>query len=96
MANKDNNYPQLVTASLIPAPNSTGGESDESGIDLWEYLRIVRRRWLIIALTAVVCVGLTAIYTLRLTKIYRATNTIRIEALDIEAGHLRQLFSGDL
>ncbi len=54
-------------------------ETDEGGIDIWAYLRIVRRRWLLITLTVLVSVGLTAFVTLRMVKIYRATSTIRIE-----------------
>ncbi|HUT79233.1 MAG TPA: polysaccharide biosynthesis tyrosine autokinase [Polyangia bacterium] len=61
--------------SLPPAPV----QAEDGGIDLWEYLRIVRRRWLLILLGVVVVVGATAFVTLRMTKIYRATCTIRIE-----------------
>jgi capsular exopolysaccharide synthesis family protein len=62
-------------ATLPPAPPP----AEDGGIDLWEYLRIVRRRWLLILLGVVVVVGATAFVTLRMTKIYRATCTIRIE-----------------
>ena len=51
----------------------------EDGIDLWAYLKIIRRRWLFICLNAILAVGIAAFITLRLTKIYRATCTIRIE-----------------
>lgn len=57
--------------------NSSDSESE--GTDLWGYVLIVRRRWLLIALAMLVAVGLTAFITLRLTKIYRATTTVRIE-----------------
>ena len=53
--------------------------ADQPGVDLWEYLRIIRRRWLLITLTVVVVLGLTAFVTLRMTKIYRATVTLQIE-----------------
>ena len=51
----------------------------EGGVDIWEYLRIIRRRWLVILLSVLVVVGLTAFVTLRMTKIYRATTTLQIE-----------------
>lgn len=54
-------------------------DTEPSGIDLLGYFQIVRRRWLLIALTMLVSVGLTAFVTLRMTKIYRASTTIRIE-----------------
>ncbi len=49
------------------------------GIDLIEYLRIIRRRWLLILLCIAVTLGLVAFVTFRMTKIYRATTTVRIE-----------------
>ncbi|MCP4603840.1 MAG: GumC family protein, partial [Proteobacteria bacterium] len=66
------NNMQSHTAQINP------GEIEE-GIDIWSYLRIVQRRWLLIALTMIVAIGLTAFITLRITKIYRATTRIRIE-----------------
>ncbi len=52
---------------------------DDDGIDIWSYLRIVQRHWLLIILLSILAVGVTAFITLRMTKIYRATTTIRIE-----------------
>ena len=52
---------------------------DDEGIDILGYLRIIRRRWLIILLTVILSVGVAAFITLRMTKIYQATATIRIE-----------------
>jgi capsular exopolysaccharide synthesis family protein len=69
------NQGQPGPATLPPPPPPV----DEGGIDLWEYLRIVRRRWLLIVLGVVVVVGATAFFTLRMTKIYRATCSVRIE-----------------
>jgi len=65
----------LAGLSSMPPPQ----RADDGGIDLWEYLRIVRRRWLLIALSVLVVVGATAFFTLRMTRIYRATCTVRIE-----------------
>ena len=59
--------------------NSIGRAAEDDGIDLWGYLRIIRRRWLLILFMIILTVGLTGFVTLRLTKIYRATATIRIE-----------------
>ena len=64
--------------SVTPAP-TTPIMAEQPGVDLWEYLRIIRRRWLLITLTVVVVLGLTAFVTLRMTKIYRATGTLQIE-----------------
>jgi capsular exopolysaccharide synthesis family protein len=63
--------------------NKTRGQSlraiESGGIDFIEYLRMIRRRWLLIVLCVVPMLGLSAFLTLRMTKIYRATTTIRIE-----------------
>ena len=64
--------------SVTPAPTTTI-MAEQPGVDLWEYLRIIRRRWLLVSLTVVVVLGLTAFVTLRMTKIYRATVTLQIE-----------------
>ncbi|MCU0661968.1 MAG: polysaccharide biosynthesis tyrosine autokinase [Myxococcota bacterium] len=69
--------PHLQSASVIPPPPSK--EPEEQGVDLWEYLGILRRHYLLIALCALLAVGLAAFVTLRMTKIYRATATLRIE-----------------
>ncbi|MBN2341434.1 MAG: polysaccharide biosynthesis tyrosine autokinase [Deltaproteobacteria bacterium] len=61
----------------IAHPDALHHEDD--GIDLLEYLRIVKRRWLLILLLIVVSVGVVAFFTFRMTKIYRATTTVRIE-----------------
>jgi capsular exopolysaccharide synthesis family protein len=53
--------------------------TDDDGMDFGGYLRIVRRRWLLIVLTVLLAVGATAFVTLRMTKIYRATTIVRIE-----------------
>ncbi len=71
---ENHGHPGMATLPPPPLP------ADDGGIDLWEYLRIVRRRWLLIVLGVLVVVGATAFVTLRMTKIYRATCTIRIEA----------------
>jgi succinoglycan biosynthesis transport protein ExoP len=52
---------------------------DDEGIDIIGYLRIVRRRWLIILLAVILSVGAAAFITLRMSKIYQATTTVRIE-----------------
>lgn len=52
---------------------------DPDTIDLWRYLKIIRRRWGYVAMCVIATVGLTAFITLRMTKIYRATTVIRIE-----------------
>lgn len=52
---------------------------DADGIDLVEYLKIVKRHWLLIALLVIIVTGLAAFFTFRMTKIYRATTTLRIE-----------------
>jgi polysaccharide biosynthesis transport protein len=52
---------------------------DQDGIDLMVYLKIIKRRWLLILLLAVLCLGIAAFFTFRMTKIYRATTTVRIE-----------------
>lgn len=59
----------------------TSAEVPLSGdeLDLWNSLRIIRGRWLLILLTVGISVGLTAFYTKRQTKIYRATTVVRIE-----------------
>ncbi|MCK9459430.1 MAG: polysaccharide biosynthesis tyrosine autokinase [Proteobacteria bacterium] len=71
------NYPP--TPSLSPLPPPAQGSSD-LGAGVWEYLAIVRRRWLLILLVVVVSLGVAAFVTLRTTKVYRATATVRIEA----------------
>jgi polysaccharide biosynthesis transport protein len=63
----------------LPLPQSSDSSSDDDGIDILAYVRILRRRWLLIVLSMVVVVGATAFITLRMTKIYRATTTVRIE-----------------
>ncbi|MFO8073395.1 MAG: polysaccharide biosynthesis tyrosine autokinase [Polyangia bacterium] len=79
MSNHDETrQPTVQGASLVPV-SPVAVAPEESGIDVWEYLRILRRRWLLISLCVVVAVGLAAFITLRMTKIYRATTTIRIE-----------------
>ncbi len=68
-----------LPSSAQASSERLASETEESGVDIWGYLRIVQRRWLLIALTILVAVGLTAFVTLRMTKVYRATATIRIE-----------------
>jgi polysaccharide biosynthesis transport protein len=62
-----------------PPPQANGAADAEAGIGIWEYLAIVRRRWLLIALVVIAALGATAFVTLRTTKVYRATATVRIE-----------------
>ena len=61
------------------APGDLPRQQDNDSIDLGAYLRVIRRRWLVIFLAIAASVGLTAFVTLRMTKIYRATTVIRIE-----------------
>ena len=59
---------------------STDGTIPEpDGIDIIEYLKIVKRRKLLILLFMVAATGAAAFVSFRMTKIYRATTTIRIE-----------------
>lgn len=77
MSNTEDTSP-VAPEGRVPdgaAPRS----SPDGGVDIWEYLRIIRRRWLLIVLSVLVVVGLTAFVTLRMTKIYRATSTVQIE-----------------
>lgn len=70
---------QESNGSHKPAARPLPDAELDEGIDLLGYLRIIRRRWLLISLTVLVTLGITAFFTLRMTKIYRATSTIRIE-----------------
>lgn len=62
-----------------PHPTAHQIVQEEDGIDIWGYVGIIRRRWLLILLATLVTAGITAFITLRMTKIYRATTTLRIE-----------------
>jgi len=64
--------------SMQPPAPAAAAPAD-GGVDVWEYLRIVRRRWLLILLCVLLVVGLTAFVSLRITRIYRATVTLQIE-----------------
>ena len=70
--------PQPISLSAAPPLPRTPAEA-EAGIGVWEYVAIIRRRWLLIALVTVAALGVTAFITLRTTKVYRATATVRIE-----------------
>lgn len=70
--------PRLRSASQVPLPLGKS-EPEEQGVDLWEYLGILRRHYVLIGLCAALAVALSAFVTLRMTKIYRATATVRIE-----------------
>jgi polysaccharide biosynthesis transport protein len=66
------------STSLAPPPAPAGADA-EAGFGIWEYVAILRRRWMLIALIVVLALGGTAFVTLRMTKVYRATATLRIE-----------------
>jgi capsular exopolysaccharide synthesis family protein len=72
--------PNAPMPSFAPPPTAPPAPGGDLGAGIWEYLGIVRRRWLLIALVAVVALGVSAFVTLRTTKVYRATATVRIEA----------------
>lgn len=70
--------PRSTSAPLAPPPAPPAADGG-SGLGVWDYVAILRRRWVLIALAAVLALGGTAFVTLRMTKIYRATATVRIE-----------------
>lgn len=76
MSNIEKNGPSTLPLSVAPMD---AGAHDPEGIDLLEYLQILKRRWLLILLLVFGSVGIVAFFTFRMTKIYRATTTVRIE-----------------
>jgi len=68
------------TPSIPPPPPPAAPDASDLGAGIWEYLAIIRRRWLLIVLVVVVSLGATAFITLRTTKVYRATATVSIES----------------
>ena len=64
-------------------------------MDLRDYLRVLRSRWVLIAVITLVGLGAAAAATLATTKLYRSTTTVFVSAGDAQA-NLGSAYTGSL
>ena len=64
-------------------------------VDLRDYLRVLRSRWLLIAVITLVAVGAAAGATLLTTPLYKSTTTVFVSAGDAQS-NLGSAYTGSL